>query len=62
MEATKAITGDMTINETIREWPETVAPALLIPRTVKDSSLRCFWVGLLTETSPWFESCGALCR
>lgn len=24
MEATKAITGDMTINETIKEWPETV--------------------------------------
>ena len=24
MEATKAITGEMSINETIREWPETV--------------------------------------
>jgi regulator of cell morphogenesis and NO signaling len=24
MEATQAILGDMTINETIREWPETV--------------------------------------
>lgn len=24
LEATKAITGDMSINQTIREWPETV--------------------------------------